>query len=294
MRLFNDIIITGNRAICKSYAKINLTLDITGVRDNGYHDIETIMQTLNLFDLIIVDKTAKGIRIKTNLKYLPEDSKNIAYVAAELFFKTSKIKGGAKILIHKNIPVGAGLAGGSGNGAVVLCALNKLYDYPLSEEEIIKISVKLGADVPYCIMGGTALAKGIGEKLTELRGVPKMTVLLVKPSISVSTADVYKQYDICKEKTHPDTEAMKKAIEKGDIDKIANCLGNTLESVTLKNNPCVEDIKQKMILYGAAGSVMSGSGPTVFGIFNDEIKAKRAADKFFKKYEEVFICKTLN
>ncbi len=294
MRLFNDIIITGNRAICRSYAKINLTLDITGVRDNGYHNIETIMQTLNLFDLIIVDKTSKGIRIKTNLKYLPQDSKNIAYAAAELFFRESNIKGGAKILIHKNIPVGAGLAGGSGNGAAVLCALNKLYDYPLSEEEIIKISVKLGADVPYCIMGGTVLAKGIGEELTKLCDVPEMTILLVKPSISVSTAEVYKKYDMCEQRIHPDTDSMKKAIDKGDIDQIALCLGNTLESVTLKNNPCVEDIKQKMILYGATGSVMSGSGPTVFGIFKDEAEAKKAADKFFKEYEEVFICKTLN
>lgn len=292
MSLFDDIIIMGNRAVLKSYAKINLTLDITGKRENGYHDVKMIMQTLNLFDLIVVDKRKKGISVKSNLPYLPTDEKNIAYKAAQFFFEKSGILGGASVLVHKNIPVAAGLAGGSGNGGGVLCALNALYDFPFSKEEIIDMSVSLGADVPYTIMCGTALSEGIGEILTPLADVPKMTVLLVKPPINISTAEVYKEFDLQENIIHPDTDKMILAIKNGDVTKIAESLCNVLETVTVKNNPVILGIKEKMIKNGAIGALMSGSGPTVFGIFEDEKKAKASADSFYKQYKEVYLCNT--
>lgn len=292
MRLFDDIIINGNRAACRSYAKINLTLDVVGRRDNGYHDVSMIMQTVNLSDNITVDRIKNGIFIKTNLNFLPTDSRNIAYAAAELFFEESKISGGAKINIYKNIPVAAGLAGGSGNAAAVLCALNKLYGCPLSWERISQISVNLGADVPYCIMGGTALAEGIGDELTELPAVPKMTVLLVKPPISVSTPYVYGEYDKLENCVHYDTKKMVSSL--GNIYEISENLFNTLEQVTIKKYPVISGIKNKMLSDGALGALMSGSGPSVFGIFDDYNKAKKSADDFFRQFREVYLCNTLN
>ncbi len=293
MSLFDDIVITGNRAVLKSYAKINLTLDITGKRENGYHDVSMIMQTVNLFDLIILDKRRSGIFLKSNLPYLPTDEKNIAYKAARLFFEKSGISGGVSILIHKNIPVSAGLAGGSGNGGGVLCGLNALYDFPFSESEILDMAVTLGADVPYTIKGGTYLAEGIGEVLTKLPEVPKMTVLLVKPPINISTADVYREFDLLNDVSHPDTDKMIEAIKNGDIRGISENLSNVLESVTIKNNPVISGIKEKMLKNGASGALMSGSGPTVFGIFEDEKQAKKSADSFFKQYKDVFLVKTI-
>lgn len=294
MRLFDDIIINGNRAICKSYAKINLTLDVLGKRDNGYHDVSMIMQTVNLADSLIIDRTKSGILLNTNLPFLPNDSKNIAYAAAELFFKECEISGGARINIRKNIPVAAGLAGGSGNAAAVLCALNKLYGLPMSWDKLSEISVKLGADVPYCIMGGTALAEGIGEILTELSPVPHMTVLLVKPPISVSTPFVYAEYDKLEDVLHPNTNKMIENISNKDIPRIAEGLLNTLEQVTITKYPVISGIKKKMLQDGALGALMSGSGPTVFGIFDDEKKAKKSADAFFKQFREVYLCSTFN
>lgn len=294
MSLFDNIIIIGNRAVLKSYAKINLTLDITGRRDNGYHDVKMIMQTVNLFDLIIVDRKKQGISLKSNLSYIPTDEKNIAYKAALLFFEKSGIDGGVSILIHKNIPVAAGLAGGSGNGGGVLCALNALYGYPFSEKEILDMSVILGADVPYTIKCGTCLSEGIGEILTPLSDAPKMNILLVKPPLNISTAQVYKEFDASFGISHPDTDKMLLAINNGDIKSISQNLGNVLEAVTIKNHPVISGIKEKMIKNGAIGALMSGSGPTVFGIFEDEKLAKKSADSFYKQYKEVYICKTLN
>ena len=294
MSLFDDLIVSGNRAVCRSFAKINLTLDVTGVRENGYHDVKMIMQTVNLSDLIIVDKRRNGIYIKSNLEYIPTDERNIAYKAAQLFFEKSGISGGASILLKKSIPVAAGLAGGSGNGGAVLCALNKLYDFPFTEEEIIEMSVTLGADVPYSIMCATALAEGIGEELTRLPDCPKMTVLSVKPPINISTLETYKAYDALESHSHPDTDAMISAIASGDIRKIAENLSNTLEDVTAKNHPVISGIKEKMIKNGALNALMSGSGPTVFGIFEDEAQAKKSADSFYKQYREVYLCKTIN
>lgn len=291
MLIAENMILSGNRAIVKSYAKINLTLDVLGKLENGYHEIKSIMQTVNIFDLIIVDKTYEGIEINTNLKFLPTNEKNIAYKAAELFFRHTNIKGGAKILIHKNIPVAAGLAGGSGNGAAVLYALNILYDAYMTQDELSKLLVELGADVPYCLLGGTMLAGGIGEVLEPLPKLKKQIVLLAKPPINVSTKEIYDYIDSVEIKRHPDTEGMIKAISEGG--DIAAELCNVMEEATINIHPVIKGIKEKMILNGAKGALMSGSGPTVFGIFDDYKLAKASHDSFSKMYKEVYLTHTI-
>lgn len=292
--LRDDIIITGSRAIARSYAKINLTLDVLGKRADGYHDVEMIMQTVSLFDLVLVDKTHSNIIISTNLKYLPINEKNIAYKAARLFFEKTGVKGGAKIMIHKNIPVAAGLAGGSGNGAVVLHAMNMLFNTQLSEQELCDMGAELGADIPYCILGGTKLAKGIGEELTDLPPVPKTTVLIVKPPINVSTPSIYEQIDSVPIEIRPDSEKMIKALKNGNIYEISDNLCNVMETVTEKMYPVIGGIKKKMLLNGALGAVMSGSGPSVFGFFDNYEKAKASHDSFAHQYKDVFLVKTVN
>lgn len=293
--LAEDIIITGGRAISRSYAKINLTLDVLARRENGYHDIKMIMQTISLFDLVIVDKTKNnGITIATNLRYLPNNPKNIAYKAADAFFQKTNIHGGAKIMIHKNIPVAAGLAGGSGNCAAVLEALNLLHDCPLSRAELLETGASLGADVPYCFDGGTQIAEGIGEILSPLPSMPDAYILLVKPPVSVSTAAIYEKIDNAPIETHPDTEAMTAALAQKNIDLIAENLCNVMESVTEKKYPIIGGIKRKMIINGAKGAVMSGSGPTVFGIFDDFKTAKRSANSFALQFKDVFLVRIKN
>ncbi|MBO5060191.1 MAG: 4-(cytidine 5'-diphospho)-2-C-methyl-D-erythritol kinase [Clostridia bacterium] len=293
MKLYNDIIIKGSRAISKSYAKINLTLDVLGRLENGYHEVKMIMQSLNLFDLVIVDKQDFGINISTNCKFLPNNDGNIAYKAAELFFKETGIAGGAKILIHKNIPVAAGLAGGSGNAAATLCSLNLLYNAELSDSELERLALKLGADVPYCLSGGTQLAEGIGERLTPLKPICGAPVVLVKPPVSILTADIYRMIDSAPTLVHPNTDTMLHAIESSDTDRICSNISNILESVTQELCPKVISIKEKMLALGALGTAMSGSGPTVFGIFPDNATAKKACDSFSEKYDEVFLTHTI-
>lgn len=290
--LYDDIVITGQRAMARSYAKINLTLDVLGKRPDGYHDVEMIMQTVSLYDMIIVDKCDEGIEISTNLKFLPVNENNIAYKAARDFFQYTHINKGCKIIIHKNIPVAAGLAGGSGNAAAVLCALDKLYNTNLSLNELKEIGVKLGADVPYCITGGTALATGIGEIIAPLPSLPKCCVLMVKPPISVSTGAIYNEIDSIDITEHPDTNAMIEAIANGNIIDVAKNLSNVMGTVTENMHPIIRGIKNKMIKNGALGAVMSGSGPTVFGIFPDYETAKKSHDSFYYQFREVYLITT--
>ncbi len=293
MLISENMVIHDGRAIVKSYAKINLTLDVLGRMENGYHEIESIMQTINLFDLIIVDRTERGIQIHTNLKFLPVNEKNIAYKAAALFFKRCRIRGGVKILIHKNIPVAAGLAGGSGNGAAVLAALNVLYNTFLPEEELLEMASELGADIPYCLTGGTMLAKGIGEKLSPMPALKKSIVLLAKPPINISTKTIYEYMDRVEITKRPDTEKMKQALANGDLPEISKNLCNVMELATIHTAPVIRGIKEKMMMNGALGAVMSGSGPTVFGFFDDYKKAKISHDSFSKLYKEVYLTYTL-
>ena len=293
MLIAENMVVHGNRAIVKSYAKINLTLDVLGKMENGYHEIESIMQTVNLFDLIIIDRTTKDINIHTNLKFLPTNEKNIAYKASKLFFDETGIDGGVKILIHKNIPVAAGLAGGSGNAAAVLIALNILYNANLSNEKLFEMGKSLGADVSYCMMGGTVVARGIGEKLTVVDDMPKSTVLLVKPPINVSTQSIYEYLDEFEIEKHPDVTNMLDGIKNKDLNKISRELCNVMEIATTKIHPVIKGIKEKMMLNGAKGAIMSGSGPTVFGLFDDYNVAKLSHDSFSKLYKDVYLTYTI-
>ena len=292
--LAKDTVITGKRALTRSYAKINLTLDVLGRRENGYHDIKMIMQTVSLFDLLIIDRTDNQISVSTNLKYLPNNNKNIAYRAAESFFEKTGIRGGAKIMIHKNIPVAAGLAGGSGNCAASLAAINMLYGMPLTDAELAEIGASLGADVPYCFEGGTQMAEGIGEILTPLPPMPDAYVLLVKPPVSVSTAAIYEKIDGEPIEKRPDQDAVISAIRAGSAEGVAKNLCNVMEAVTARMYPIIGGIKTKMLMNGALGAVMSGSGPTVFGIFDDYKKAKASADSFALQFRDVYLTRILN
>lgn len=291
--LGNEVVITGKRAFARSFAKINLTLDVTGKREDGYHNVEMVMQSVSLFDFIIAEKREDGIELSTNLKYLPVNEKNIAYKAAMMFFEYTGIKGGIKLTVRKNIPVAAGLAGGSGNCAAVLCLMNKLYNAGLSTEELCALGAKCGADVPYCIFAETMLASGIGDILSPLPRMPQCTVLLVKPNINVSTAAVYESIDAAPHTKRPDTRAMISALEDGNLHGIAKNLCNVMESVTENMYPVIHGIKEKMIKNGALGAVMSGSGPTVFGIFDDYQKAKLSHDSFALQFKDTFLVNTI-
>jgi len=269
----------------KSRAKINLTLDVCGKRDDGYHDIETIMQTLSLCDNIHILKTDKeGIKLKTNLSWLPSGSSNIAYKAARLIMDEYEIEGGVFIEILKNIPVSAGLAGGSGNAAAVLKGMNKLFKLNISKDKLMEYALILGSDVPYMLLGKTAKATGRGEVLTKLPDMPSCKVVLAKPKLSVSTSFVYKNFDMFSVCRRPDTKAMISAIENGDIMGISANLCNVLESVTLKAYPIIGEIKTRLIENGALGALMSGSGPTVFGIFENKDTAEAASLDIKRKF----------
>jgi 4-diphosphocytidyl-2-C-methyl-D-erythritol kinase len=281
--------------VLKARGKINLTLDVVGKRENGYHDLEMIMQTINLADTIKIKKTkAPGIRINTNFKWLPKDERNIAYKAAALFLEKANIECGVYIDIYKKIPVAAGLAGGSSDAAAVLVGLNRIFETGYTREELMEMGLALGADVPFCIARGTMLAEGIGEQLTPLEPAPFMYVVLAKPSISVSTKLVYQSLNINAISNHPNTQKMIEAIEKQDIQAIANNMANVLEEVTIGMHPQIEHIKSKMIERGAIGSMMSGSGPTVFGLFTKKETALKAASYFKLKdnLREVFVTST--
>ncbi len=273
-----------DKVLINSQAKINLSLDVCGVREDGYHTVRMLMQKCNLCDSVYVEKMERGIQLSCNLHFLPTDERNIAYKAAKMFFEQTGIDGGVRINIEKRIPVSAGLAGGSGNAAAVLQGLNMIYDAGLSEEQLECMGLKLGADVPYCLRGGTVLAEGIGEQLTTLPALPKTAVVIVKPKISVSTAEIYKAIDSEEICVHPDTEAMIACLARGDVCALAERMHNVMEPITQRLHPEIAQIRESLLSDGALGAIMSGSGPSVFGLFTDFAQAKKAAAKFKEKY----------
>lgn len=273
----------GNTLTLKALAKINLGLDVLGKRDNGYHDVRMVMQTIYLYDNITLTKTKEaGIQLETNLSYLPVDENNIAFKAAKMLIDEFDIHEGVHIKLDKHIPVAAGMAGGSSNAAAVLVGINRLFGLGLNQEELMNRGVLLGADVPYCVMRGTALAEGIGEILSPLPPLPKCYILVAKPPISVSTKTVYDTLDAKKIIEHPDIDGVLAGLEQQDIRKIALSMGNVLESVTIEKYPVIEKIKDAMKESGALNAMMSGSGPTVFGIFEDRRLAEEAQQKLKK------------
>jgi len=267
----------------KALAKINLGLDVLGRRDNGYHDVRMVMQTIYLYDNVILRKVDKpGIELQTNLFYLPVDGDNIAYKAAKMLIDEFDITEGVHITLDKHIPVAAGMAGGSSNAAAVLVGMNQLFQLGLSQKDLMERGVSLGADVPYCVMRGTVLAEGIGEILLPLPPLPKCYILIAKPGISVSTKTVYEKLDAKPIEKHPDIDGVLEGLKKGDIRKVAASMGNVLEAVTVEDYPIIEEIKNAMKQAGALNAMMSGSGPTVFGIFEDKNTARVAKEKLKK------------
>lgn len=264
----------------KAYAKINLGLDVLRRREDGYHEVKMIMQTIGLHDVLNITKSSEpGIRVITDSAELAqEDEKNnLIYKTANLLFEEFDITEGVEIRLTKNIPIAAGLAGGSTDAAATFKGINEIFKLGLSQEELMKRAVKIGADVPYCILGGTAVSEGIGEILTSIADCPKMHVLIAKPPVGVSTKYVYQNLKI-EELMHPDIDAIIDGICSGDIEKITGNLGNVLESVTIPLHPVIDDIKKAMIDNGAIASLMSGSGPTVFGLYDNEDFLQKSAE----------------
>ena len=263
----------------KAYGKINLALDVLGKRQDGYHEVRMIMQTVQLYDKISISKSDKaGIHIKTNLTFLPVNENNIAYKAAKMLMVEFDIQTGVRINIEKHIPVAAGMAGGSTDGAAVLYGMNRLFHLGLSKHQLMERGVKLGADVPYCIMRGTVLSEGIGEILTPVTALPDCYILVAKPPVSVSTKYVYEHLKLDATIEHPDIDGMVEALKNQDLCGVASKMGNVLETVTAAKHPEIEDIKKIMVREGALGALMSGSGPTVFGIFDDKVKGEKARE----------------
>ena len=261
----------------RAFAKINLGLDVLRRRDDGYHDLRMIMQSIRLSDRLTMRMTrAEGVRISTNLSYLPGDADNLASRAASMLMEEFDLPGGVYIDLEKHIPVAAGLAGGSSDAAAAMVGINRLFDLKLSLAQLMERGKAIGADVPFCLMRGTALAEGIGEKLTPLPSPPACLVLLAKPDARVSTKYVYTNLDLAKVKHHPDIDAQIAALKKGDLEGLAAGMGNVLEPVTQAVCPDVRLIREEMLEKGAVGAMMSGSGPTVFGLFTDKEKAMEA------------------
>lgn len=261
----------------KALAKINLGLDVVRRREDGYHEVRMIMQTIHLFDRVNIEKTCEpGVRIKTNLSYLPVNENNLIYKAGRLLMDEFDITEGVSVDLEKRIPVAAGMAGGSTDAAAMLYGMNKMFGLGLSMQELKDRGVKIGADVPYCLMRGTALAEGIGEKLKSLPPMIKCPVLIAKPQISVSTKFVYENLKLDEMAKHPDIDQLIKDIKAKDLQGVCDHMGNILETVTIPNYPIIAEIKKNMIENGATGAMMSGSGPTVFGLFDDAEKAKQA------------------
>ena len=268
-----------DRIQLKALAKINLGLDVLRRREDGYHEVKMIMQTISLHDDLEIRRIkTPEIQVKTNLYYLPTNENNLVYKAAKLLMDEFGIKEGVAIQLKKRIPVAAGMAGGSTDGAAVLWGMNQMYGLGLSRQELMERGVKLGADVPYCVQRGTALAEGIGERLSVLPSMPKCTILIAKPGISVSTKFVYENLHAndLRPEQHPDVDRMIEAMKEKNLDLLCERMGNVLETVTIPAYPVIQEIKEHMMACGAAGAMMSGSGPTVFGIFHSPAQAKAA------------------
>lgn len=277
----------------KARAKINLSLDVLGKRPNGYHELRMIMQTIGLHDTIELQIIDRGIEVECANALVPSGRDNIAFKAAELLINECKIQKGIRIVINKSIPVAAGLAGGSTDAAAVLKGMNRLFSLGLSDACLMNFGKRLGADVPYCIVGGTMLAEGIGEILTPLADFGGVSIILVKPRIEVSTAWVYKSLDLQRIVARPDTDLLISLIKEKKPGLLARNMVNVLETVTAKKYAVIEDIKARLVELGAAGSMMSGSGPSVFGIFTSGDSAQSAFDSLDKSEYDCFLTKTI-
>lgn len=275
----------------KAYAKINLGLDVIGRLPDGYHQVKMVMQTVGIYDELTFERAEQGIQITTDSGILPTDENNLIYKAARLMMEKYRIEEGIRVHLQKNIPIAAGMAGGSTDAAAAMQGMNRLFRLGVPKEELMREAVSIGADVPYCLLGGTALAEGIGEELTVLPPVPDMVLLVAKPEISVSTKYVYEHLDSAEKIEHPDIDGMVSAIREQSMDGILERMENVLETVTIPAHPVIAGLKERMLELGAKRSLMSGSGPTVFCVFESEEKAQYAYERMQqeKKAEQLFV-----
>lgn len=281
----------------RAMGKINLGLDVVRRRPDGYHEVKMVMQTVNLYDKVGITVEAEpGIRITSNLSFLPTNENNIVYKAAALLMEQYAIDKGVSISLEKHIPVAAGMAGGSTDGAAVLYGMNRLFSLGLGRKRLMELGLKLGADVPYCLMRGTALSEGIGEVLTPLPGMPDCWILIAKPPVSVSTKFVYENLHLETLDHHPDIDGIVKAIRSKDLYGMCSRLENVLETVTVGRHPEIREIKDFMKRHGAINALMSGSGPTVFGIFDDEREARSGCEALRETglARQVYVVKPFN
>lgn len=283
-----------NNKIIKTRAKINLTLDVLAKRKDGYHEVEMIMQSIDLYDEMEFKVIQGDIVIHCDHSEVPKNEENIVYTAAKLLKKEYNIDKGIDITIHKYIPVAAGLAGGSTNAAGALKALNQLWELNLPITRLMELGGRIGADIPFCLLGGTVLATGIGEVLKPLTPLSPTWLVLVKPSFSVSTSWAYQNINFNKKLKHPDTKKVLEAIEQRDIEGALPYLQNILEDVTSIAHPEIKSIKSRMLNLGARGALMSGSGPTVFGICKEKQEAQEIYNYLKKEYRDAFVVKTYN
>lgn len=266
-------------------AKINLTLDILRKRHDGYHEVRMVMQAISLFDYISLrDLPEDCISLRCNIPGLPVDERNIMWKAARLVKNRLKVRRGVEMVLAKHIPIAAGLAGGSTDGAAVLKGLNRLWELNLSDGELLSLAAELGSDVPFCLMGGTGLATGRGEIVEPLNIHPELNLVLIKPPFDVSTKEVYQNFSLEKTTHHPDDEEIIRALQARDLPRIVSAMGNVLETVTLRLYPVLEKVKEELLLCGAKGVLMSGSGPTIFGLFETEETAGEAITRLKKLY----------
>ncbi|MDA8440810.1 MAG: 4-(cytidine 5'-diphospho)-2-C-methyl-D-erythritol kinase [Peptococcaceae bacterium] len=275
-----------------AHAKINLTLDVLYRRTDGYHEVEMVMQSIELADRVSLAKTSQGITLQVSSNEIPTDKNNLAWQAAQLMFDKLGLDGGLAIDLEKNIPVAAGLAGGSADAAAVIRGINRLWQLELSLTELLEFGALIGSDIPFCIQEGTALATGRGELLTKLTSCPEMWLVLVKPKVGVATGTVYGSFEVENVTTRPDTSAMLKAIAEGNEAAIVNNMYNVLESTTVNLVPEIEAIRQQLVRAGALKAVMSGSGPTVFGVTQNEVQARSVAVAIAGGAHTVIVTKT--
>jgi len=268
---------------------VNLTLDILGKRADGYHELATVMHQINLVDRICLTKGGAGIKLSSNSVQIPDNEENLAYKAARLMYEKFALREGLQIYLEKNIPVGAGLAGGSTDAAAVIIGINKLFALHQELNSLLELGALIGSDVPFCIMGGTALAHGRGEILSPLGEGPELHMVLVKPDFQISTREIYQAFRLEKVLKSPDTTAFLAAWGNYDMINIAREMNNVLETVSLEEYPEIAAIKQQLLTAGALNTLMSGSGPSVFGLFANQTAAKEAFMKMRNQYPESFI-----
>ncbi|GFP77364.1 4-(cytidine 5'-diphospho)-2-C-methyl-D-erythritol kinase [Clostridium fungisolvens] len=281
--------------ILKAYAKINIALDVIGKREDGYHLLKMIMQTIDLYDVIHINKELSNndIIITCDNQFIPTDSRNLCYKAAKLFKEKYNISSGVKIDIIKNIPMSAGMAGGSTDAAAVIKGMNDIFEINATEEELLALGLQIGADVPYCMKGGTALCEGIGEQIKPLKPFKNYILVVVKPPFGVSTKEVYGLLDIKRIYKHPRINNLIHEMNSGNIKFVAENMKNVLENVTIRKHPLIKGIKDSMINLGCLGTLMSGSGPTVFAFFEDMVKAQNCYEKMKERYRDVYITRTI-